>query len=227
MSAILLALAMIVQDTAPQPDKGPLKADFPPARELTPAHDLFYEDENRSSPQARAAIHGFGACVAERSSDLAAETLRRDFTTRGYRASLQRLTRANEDCFRKHGRLRSAGLLFAGALAEQLMQRNTEPLNVRLARAALQPATRAYAVSDQVAICVVRSMPDEAGKLFATEVGGTEEAAALQALAPAVSTCSAPRRRLEANAGGLRAILATAAFRSIDGAAFAGLTRRD
>ena len=221
MNMILLALTMIVQNTSPQPNKGPLPADPPPAREMSPAHDLFYEDENKSSPEARAAIQRFGACVAGRSPELASETLRRDFTTRSYRAGLDRLKRANQDCFRR-GRMRSSSLLFAGAIAEELLERDRQPLNVRLARVASQPAPPAYSLTDRMAICVVRSVPDETGRLFATEVGSAEEDAAARALAPAIVACSALNRPVQVNSAGLRAILATAAFRSLNGTASAG-----
>jgi hypothetical protein len=226
MITTLLAVAMLVQD-APQPSQGPLSADFPPERSLSPAHDLFYEDENKSTPEARIAIHGFGACVADGSTELASETLRSDFTNRSYRTSLRRLVRANESCFRQRGRLRSGGLLFAGAMAERLLKRNPQPLNVRLARAAMKPATPAYSPSDQIAICVVRGVPDETGQLLASDVGSEAEAAAVRALAPAIAACSASAAKLESNVGGLRAILATAAYRSIDSAAGSGLAQRD
>ena len=228
MTPILLALAFVAQPAQPpeQPQE-PLREEFPASRGLTPNHDLFYDDVPVSTAEARVAMQRFGGCVAQRSQPLAAETIGSDFTTQTYRSRLQRLVRANEDCFREGGRrMLSSNLLFAGAIAEALVESDAQPLNVRLARAAMQPAPRAYSTSDQVAICVVRSLPDETGRLMASEVGSTEEEAAVRALAPAVQAC-ATSRRLETNAAGLRAILATAAYRSINGAAATGTAQRD
>ena len=64
---------------------------------------------------------------------------------------------------RQRGRMRSANLLFAGAIAEQLLKRDPQPLNVRLARAAMKPAPAAYSDTDKMALCVVRGVPDETG----------------------------------------------------------------
>ncbi|HWH21952.1 MAG TPA: hypothetical protein VNT25_01490 [Allosphingosinicella sp.] len=216
MNAVLMALALTLQTTPPEPPQPPLKDDAPPSRELSPAHDLFYEDDEKLRPEARQTIHEFGACVAGRSMGVVIDTLRKDFRTRSYGASLQRLVRANEGCLTKRGRMRSAGLLFAGAMAEQLLKGDSRPLNVRLARAALKPSPKPYAATDKVSLCVVLSAPDEAAKLLATEVAGPQEAAAVKALAPVLGACSPPTARLEANDGGVRALVATAAFRVLD-----------
>ncbi len=226
MTPILLAFALVAQPPEPE-SPPPLQEDFPASRSLTPGHDFFYDDVPVSTAEARVAMQRFGACVAQRSGGLAAETVGSDFTTQTYRSRLQRLVRANEDCFREGGRrMLSSNLLFAGAIAEALVEADAQPLNVRLARAAMQPAPSAYSAGDRVAICVVRSLPDETGQLMATDVDSAEEEAAVRALAPVVAACS-PGRRLETNAAGLRAILATAAYRSINGAAATGTAQRD
>lgn len=229
MTPILLALAFVAQPQQPQPENPPpAQQEFPVSRRLTPAHDLFYDDVPVSSLEARVAMHRFGSCVADRSRELAENTIASDFTTRAYRSRMDRLIQANGDCFRDGGRrMRSSQLLLAGAIAEALIERDGQPLNVRLARAALQPATRAYSASDQIAICVVRSLPDEVARLMATDVGSAGEEAATVGLAPALAACSGQIRGLESNSAGLRAILATAAYRSINSAAATGTAQRD
>lgn len=229
MTPILIAFALAAQPQPPQPENPPpLQQDVPASRELTPAHDLFYDDVPVSSAEARIAMQRFGSCVADRSQELAAGTIASDFTTRTYRSRLDRLVQANNDCFRDGGRrMRSSRLLLAGAIAEALIERDAQPLNVRLARAAMQPATRAYSASDQIAICVVRSLPDEVARLMAAEVGSAEEEAATAALAPGLSACAGQNRGVDSNSAGLRAILATAAYRSINGAAATGTAQRD
>jgi len=228
MSAILIALALALQpEPQPQPQE-PLREEFPASRGLTPGHDLFYDDVPVSTTEARVAMQRFGACVAQRSERLAADTIGSDFTTQTYRSRLQRLVNANSDCFREGGRLMlSSNLLFAGAIAEAMIERDPQPINVRLARAAMQPATRPFSASDQVAICIVRSLPDEVGRLMAAEVGSSEEEAAATALAPALTACSPQGRRVESNSAGLRAIIATAAYRTLNGAAATGTAQRD
>lgn len=223
MISIVLALAFAAQTQPTQPTL----IYTPPAHVPTPANDIFFQDTPPPSSEARRAMQGFGACVADRSPDLAANTLRRDFTTQTYRSNLSRLGRMNGGCLRGASRMAGAGVLFAGALAEGLLKRDSEPLNVRLARAAQQPATPAHSPSDAVAICVVRSLPDETARLFATEAAGDEEAAAALALAPAVSACAQPGRQVRASDAGLRAILATAAYRSIHGSTGDGMAQRD
>jgi len=180
-------------------------------------------DRPSTTPEARAAIHAFGGCVARRSPELAAATLARDFTTRAYRSNLRNLARANESCFRERGVMRTEGLPLAGAIAEALLAADAAPLNARLARAALGPATPARSASDGIAICIVRSAPDEVARLFASEVASDREAAALAPIAPLVSACNSTGQALEATPAGLRAMLATAAYRSLrDAASSAG-----
>ena len=178
-------------------------------------HAFFYADLPPLTEQERSAIKAYGQCVAQRSPEMAAETLVEDFTSRSYQSKLRLLSRNNESCFRARGRMRSANVLFAGAIAEGLLARDDGPLNARLAQAAQQPATPAYSPSDQVAICVVRSMPDQVAQLLAAEPASDGETSAADALAPAVELCGRGGPRLRLSVAGLRAILATAAFRSV------------
>lgn len=201
---------------APSPPSQPLREEFPPAAHgLSPAHDIYYEQSNKLSRATRAQLDSFGACVAERSSARASAVLSRDFTTVSYRNGLRQLTRNNYDCYRTRARLRS-NLVFAGAIAEQLLEREASPLNVRLAHAALQPATPAYSAADFVAICVVRSVPDEVARLFASPIDSESEAEAARALATPVTACSSGGPRIRVTTAALRAILATAAFRTLN-----------
>jgi hypothetical protein len=168
----------------------------------------------QSSPAARESMHRFGTCVADRSPAKAAQTLAMGFGASGYGLALRTLANNNRDCFRS-GRMRSPGLAFAGAMAERLLKRDPAPLNGRLARAAAKPAPASISPSDAIAICVVRSAPDDVAKLFASEVASPSEASAAASLGVAVDLCARGRARLETNVEGLRSILATAAFRTL------------
>jgi hypothetical protein len=216
MIGVITTILLAAQPQANTPQGAPLRSDDPPSRELSAAHDLFYQDENRRlTPDARAAMHRFGSCVVSNSRDLASRTIRSDFTSQRYRSALRQVSQNNSGCFRQSGRLSATGLMFAGALAEALLRQGTTPINVRLARAADAPATMAFSQSDRVSLCTVRSVPDQAAALFASSPGSEAEQAAIVALAPAVRLCSQGGPEVRATPAGLRAMLATAAFRTV------------
>lgn len=215
MSGLLIALAVAAQPPQ-QPPEPPLRSDMPPERQLSPAHDLFYEDLERNlTPQALVALRSFGQCVVSNSRDMAARTIRSDFTSRRYRNALRQLARNNQGCLRVRGRLSGTGLMFAGAVAEALLREDPAPINVRLARAADSPPPPAYAPTDRVALCTVRSVPDQVASLFASEPGSGGENDAIAALAPAVRLCSQGGPEVQVPPAGLRAMLATAAYRVV------------
>jgi len=171
-----------------------------------------------SSPAARRQIQAFGACVADRSTAKAIQVLSMDFRSAGYHPALRALNLNNMDCSRlmpRRSGARASSLLFAGALAERLIAADPRPLNVRLAQAASRPAPATYSPSDAIANCVVRSAPNEAAVFFKTEVGSDAEAQAMKALDIAVQLCSRGKPPFQSNIEGLRAILATAAFRNV------------
>lgn len=167
--------------------------------------------------EARQTLARYGACVAERSPEKARAILLADFRTTQYRIGLRTLSENNRDCFGRRGKMRSSNLLFAGAIAEQLLKSGDGLLKVRLARAAAGNAPASFGATDQIAQCVVRSVPDDVSSLFATEVTTDAETNALRALEGIAGRC-AQGRQLETNPGGLRAILATAAFRNVEAA---------
>jgi len=218
MSILAFVLTLAFQAQQPAPTPPPLRQEGVGEREITPAHETFDEDYVASDARARIAIQSYGACAAGRSAGQAAELLTRDFTTRNYQQGLVVLSRNNQDCFRRRGRMRSHNLLFAGAMAEHLIEQPAEPLNVRLARAATRPAVAAFSLTDRIAGCVVRSVPDDVARLFATEVASPAELASAQALGPVMTACNTDRRPLSISPAGLRAMLATAAFRTLHAA---------
>ncbi|WP_448657462.1 hypothetical protein ACPVPU_08315 [Sphingomonas sp. CJ99] len=103
-------------------------------------------------------------------------------------------------------------------MAEQLLESAPVAPNVRLARAAAGPAIPSFSPSDAIAICVVRSVPDDVAALFATDVETPAETNAAAKLDIVVTRCSSPVSRVETSVSGLRSMLATAAFRSADAA---------
>jgi hypothetical protein len=206
--AIAPAAAHAQQQPQPQtrlsdPDPRPMRAIDPldgPAPEL-----------------GRKAMASFGACVADASTDKARSLLLSDFRTASYHNGMRALSENNRGCVHRRGTMRSPNLMFAGAVAERLLQAGDSPLNVRLAMAAAHPAPATFGPSDQLAQCVVRSAPDETSALFAAPVESQAETRALGALDFVVGRC-AQGRPVQMNPGGLRAILATAAFRNVEAA---------
>jgi hypothetical protein len=223
MSAFLLAFAFVMQSAATPPQQQPRLQPQPGPPQapsmISPAHDLYYEEANRfasrATPEARRVLHEFAGCVARHSRGRAEDTLRRDFTTPRYRSALIQLARSNDTCQDNSEGFRAGGLPFAGALAEHLLAGDPTPLNVRLARAAAQPAVRHYSATDRMALCVVRSVPDEVARLFATELGSDDETRVIGALNVPVQACAQGGSRLEVTPAGLRAMFATASFRTV------------
>lgn len=214
MNILLLSLALTSQPQPPAPQ--PLPSDPPRAAEATPANEIFYQDERAPlNADARSKLLEFGRCAAARSPDMTARTLRMNFTTAAYRNGISQISRNNNGCLQGARRMRGGGLLFAGALAEGLLDRDPAPLNVRLARAAAGAATPAYSPSDRVAICVVRSVPDQVAGLLDTAPASAGEQAAVRELLPAFEMCAQNGPRISSNEAGLRAMLATAAFRTV------------
>lgn len=175
-----------------------------------------------STPEGLRAVQAFGQCIADASTAKASTTLSSDFRTPAYRRSMDQLVEANRQCTgsRRWATMRSSRLLLAGAIAERLIERDGKSVNRELARAASGPAASSYSTTDTAAICVVRSVPDEVGKLFSADVATPEEKAAADAIQPVMSRCLSSRQ-VEVTTDGLRAMLATAAFRSIHAASAA------
>jgi hypothetical protein len=171
--------------------------------------------------EARMALQHYGSCVVGKSEREAARILSMDFTTSKYRSGLRLLSDDSAKfCANPSfgtGVLRSANLLFAGEVAEALLE-GSGPVASQLAKAAAGPATPGYALTDKVAICVVRSVPDQVAAVFSTERDTAEETAAINALSMPVQMCARAAQAIKPmsiSPAGLRAMLATAAFRSV------------
>lgn len=219
MIGIALSLMLAFQQTEPQPRLSdppgtvPQRSDRPDdlkprAAGLAP-----------STPEGLRAIQQFGTCVADASTAKASSMLAGDFRSSGYRRTMDQLIEANRNCpsFRGYNRLRASRLLFAGAMAERLVERDGLAVNRELAKAAARPAASTYSPTDSGAMCVVRSVPDDVARLFATDIATDAEKAAANALQPTLAACL-KTQRVEVTTDGLRAMLATAAFRSIHAA---------
>lgn len=178
--------------------------------------------DRASTPESRRELEEWAGCIARKNPNEAARVLRMDFTTGDYGRALRMLSEEDKTCVGFRGSLRSAGLLFAGELAETLLESDGTPLVSRLAKAGAGEATPAYSFTDKVAICVVRSVPNDVAALFATARSSAEETASLNALATPMALCAKAAQAtkpIAVSPAGLRAMLATASFRSLAGEA--------
>ena len=167
---------------------------------------------------SRAALAEWAGCLASRNPAETARVLSMDFTSSTYDRAFRLLTDEDKQCRGFRGTLRTQRLLLAGELAEALIERGGAPVGNALTKAAAAPATPAFSFTDRVAICVVRSVPSDVAKLFATERNSSDESDAVHALATPMGLCARAaqaRKPLSTNPAGLRAMLATAAFRSL------------
>lgn len=221
MIGIALSLMLAFQQSQPQtqPPLSDPPGTVPQRSDRIDDHMPRSFKREPSTPEGLRAIQQFGGCVADASTDKARATLASDFRTPGYRRAMDQLVEANRNCpsFRGYTRLRASRLLFAGAMAERLVERDGLSVNRELAKAAGKPAASTYSSTDSGAMCVVRSVPDDVARLFATDVASDAEKAAADALQPAMAACL-KTQRVEVTTDGLRAMLATAAFRSIHAA---------
>jgi hypothetical protein len=197
------------------------------APEERPAFDDTLEQAGReryqqleNTPEARAAIESYGRCAAERQPGEANRLLTMDFNTSRYRNGLRLLSQdVQRHCARESvgsfGMMRSANLLFSGAIAEALLEADATPLNARLAHRAAAQVT-SYSPSDTLALCLARSLPDQVAALFATVPGSEAEAAAAAPLTQALPACAraaAIEADVEITVPAMRAMTATAAYR--------------
>ncbi|MFA9201429.1 MAG: hypothetical protein ACEQR8_09655 [Cypionkella sp.] len=178
--------------------------------------DRAFAKSNSAAP--RRALEQWAGCVARKNAGEATRVLTMDFTTPTYGRAIRMLAEEDKACMGFRGTMRSAGLLFAGEMAEALLESDSTPLASRLARAASSPATPAFSFTDRVMICAARSAPSEVGALFATTRDSAEENAAVAALTTPMGLCAQAaqaRKPLSVSPAGLRAMLATASFRSL------------
>ena len=170
-----------------------------------------------SEPLAVQAIHNYGICVAERSPRSAVELLGLDFRTDEYGDRLRRFAEGHGYCV-PGGRLAFSRVLFAGALAERLLEtRHSERQLPAVLASTPNPPLQARDQVEMMALCTVRQAPTEVANLLEQPVTSDEEAKAVKALAPTLEACLAKDQTLQLNRPGLRSILALAAWRIANG----------
>ena len=181
------------------------------ASSLTAAPTLYGQP---SDPLAVEAMVNFGQCVARFTPAGARKVLAMDFRTKEYSQAIGRLASGHGRCA-PGSRIRFNHVLFAGALAEAMLETKSRPeaLANRIARHPARPPILARSPVETMALCAAMEAPQAVAGLFATVPASTEEAAAVKALAPTLAACLAQGQAAEMNRPGLRSVLALAAWR--------------
>ncbi|HEX8621596.1 MAG TPA: hypothetical protein VF718_06455 [Allosphingosinicella sp.] len=161
-------------------------------------------------------LHLFAACMADRYRPGLRKLLALDYRSRGYDHLLRTLTDEGARCLPfAFGKLGSADVLLAGAFAEQLLPSALDgsPLAKRVAYNPSRPPVAARDEGEYLALCAVRTMPDDVAALLATKPASEAERLAIAALSSRLGPCLRAGAAARVNAAGLRAILALAAYR--------------
>lgn len=170
-----------------------------------------------STPDDLRILARFSRCVADRQGSRARAILALDYRTDDYRSQMRRLAMSNWGCALP-GTLRFSLVLFAGGMAENLLAANLHQGELA-AHVALDPARAPLAARDEnemMSLCTVRAAPNEVAALLRSDTASPQEAAALTALVPHVTSCLAAGQRLALNRPFLRAVLVLAAYRLND-----------
>jgi hypothetical protein len=162
------------------------------------------------------AMHNFGACVGRTTAAGAEEVLALDFRTDEYREKLSRLAKGHDRCTRPRTELKFNGVLFAGAMAEALLEEPGRRVLTRLSAAEdLAAPVAARSPLEAMALCGVITRPAAVGRLLESDVASDKEAEAIEALSPTLSACLTGADKAELNAPAMRSIVALAAWRIV------------
>ena len=221
---MIIASLLILAVQAAEPPASPAPSAAENAESPWPDHErelkLAGALDKGNDTASRLKLEQWASCIARKNAEEANRLLTMDFKTGEYHRGMRKLSQSDKECVDFRGTLKSAGLLFAGEIAEALLESDAAPLVSRLAKASSVEAPPAYSFTDKIAICVVRSVPNDVAALFATARGSAEETASLNALATPMAMCAKAaeaRKPIAVNPAGLRAMLATASYRSVAG----------
>jgi hypothetical protein len=158
------------------------------------------------------AMHAFGHCVAQRGPKDVTYLLDQDVRSGGYNSALKALAKKQASC--PGSPTAAGGALFAGVLAEELLEYGHTPRQVAgmIGKAPKKPVS-GRDDTENAALCAVRANPGGGAQLLASGYGSKEETAALKGLAPALNGCL-KGKKLGASGAELRSIVALAGFRN-------------
>ena len=172
----------------------------------------------KSDALALRAIHNFGACVVETTPQGAEQVLGMDFQTKDYQERLRALGKGHGRCILPEWRLQSSGILFAGALAEAMVDKEVKPAELpqRLAFDPARAPIPARSETETMALCTAMEAPQATAELLQTEPASKDEHEAMARIAAVLPNCLKKDASLTMNPPALRSLLALAAWRIVE-----------
>jgi hypothetical protein len=158
------------------------------------------------------AMHAFGHCAAQRGPKDVTYLLDQDVRSGGYSNGLKALAKKQASC--AGSATIAGGALFAGVLAEELLEYGRTPRQVAgmIGKVPKKPVGGKND-TENASLCAVRANPGGVAQLLASGYGSKEETAAFKGLTPALNSCL-KGKKLGAGGAELRAVIALAAFRN-------------
>ncbi len=184
------------------------------AQDRDPARSMRLGDEP-STPDDLRLLQRFSHCVAQRHPAEAATLLAMDHRSHDYSSAMRRIAMANSGCA-VLGRAPYSAILFAGGMAETLLQQRNMLADLG-ARTAIDPArpVQARDENEVMSLCVVRAAPTDVAAMLGSGAVTPEETTAFRALMPRVGECLAAGVNLRLNRQALRAMLALSSYRLV------------
>lgn len=166
------------------------------------------------SPLAAEAMYKYTECVVQANRGAAEKLLAKDFRSEEYRADVRRMAKGYSRCVPGQ-KLGFSSVLFAGNLAEHLLERNfsAATLAADLGRDRSAMPVPARTGSEAISMCIAMRAPQPTADLFHTDAMSSEESKVLAAIAPQLQGCVQQGVEFRTNRSGLRALLALAAYR--------------
>ena len=160
-------------------------------------------------------LHELGRCVAYREPKTARKILAMDFHSKDYQRKLKEMGESSGSCIAPYSKLRSAGLLFAGAVAEGLLKAEVKKADLpgRLAYDPAREAIEARSPTEEMALCTALKAPAATAALLQTEPTTGDEAEAEDVLTPMLRDCLKKDAKIALNRPALRSMLERAAYR--------------
>jgi hypothetical protein len=162
-------------------------------------------------------LHRIGECIAHREPKTAREVLAMDFRSNEYKQKLKAIGTASSSCIPTNSDLQSAGLLFAGAVAEGLLKTEVkkDELPNGLAYDPARDLIEARSPTEEMALCTAFKAPKATAALLQTDPATANEAEAEDSLASTLRDCLKKDAKIELNRPALRSMLALAAYRIV------------
>lgn len=159
-------------------------------------------------------LHQFATCIASRRADASRELLGTDFGTDEYSEKIRKLA-LTSGCL-SDGRLKFAGVLLAGGIAERLykMDYGTRDIASVIPSDWTTAPIAARSEMEEVALCVVQKDSRGVRAVLETDATSSGEKESFGALGQAITGCVKAGSTIRLNRPMLRSILALGLYRS-------------